>query len=83
MQEVLQYIEAAALLPPLVVLQALAKNPHLKLSVAKAYIERQLKSANMRIEADKNAIARYQGETATMRAEVHELKTQVQAVALL
>ena len=41
-QEVLAYIEERSLLPPMVVLQALAKNPHLTLAVVKGYIERQL-----------------------------------------
>lgn len=76
-QEVLGYIEAGSLLPPLVVLQALARNEHLKLSVAKGYIQRQLTNAGVRIEADRATIARYQSETAAMRAEVQELKTQV------
>lgn len=42
MQEVLGYVEAGNMLPPMVVLQALAKNPHLTLAVVKGYIERQL-----------------------------------------
>ena len=42
MQEVLAYVEERSLLPPMVVLQALAKNPHLTLAVVKGYIERQL-----------------------------------------
>ena len=41
-QEVLAYVEERNLLPPMVVLQALAKNPHLTLAVVKGYIERQL-----------------------------------------
>lgn len=37
MREVLAHIEAGGLLPPLVVLQALAANPALKLSVVKVH----------------------------------------------
>lgn len=75
--EVLRYVEAGALLPPLVVLQALAKNSHLRLDIVKAYIQRQLKGAAASIDADRSAITRFQTETAAMRAEVTELKTQV------
>ena len=46
MQEVLAYVEERSLLPPMVVLQALAKNPHLTLAVVKGYIERQLTQAS-------------------------------------
>ena len=44
-QEVLAHVEERSLLPPMVVLQALAKNPHLTLAVVKGYIERQLTQA--------------------------------------
>jgi hypothetical protein len=76
-REVLSYIEAGNLLPPLVVLQTLAKNPKLKLSVVKAYIARQLASENSRIEEDRKAITKYQTETAAMRSEIADIKTKV------
>ena len=38
----LAHIEAGALLPPLVVLQTLAANPHLNLAVVKGYMARTL-----------------------------------------
>ncbi len=41
-REVLAHIEAGALLPPLVVLQTLAVNPHLNLAVVKGYMARTL-----------------------------------------
>eukprot|EP00884_Botryococcus_braunii_P005454 jgi/Botrbrau1/1490/Bobra.178_3s0045.1 len=63
-KEVLSCIEAGNLLPPLVVLQALSKNPNLKLSVVKGYISRHLASENARIEEDRRAIAKYEAETA-------------------
>ena len=44
-QEVLAHIEAGDVLPPMVVLQALARNRHLTLAVVKGYIERQLTQA--------------------------------------
>ena len=76
-KEVLGHIEEGGLLPPLVVLQTLAANPRLKLSVVKSYMARQLAAESSSIEADRAAIARYQAETAGMRAEVTELRTKV------
>eukprot|EP00891_Asterochloris_glomerata_P006754 jgi/Astpho2/6754/e_gw1.00102.4.1_t len=75
-QEVLRHIEASNLMPPLVVLSTLAKNPQLKLSVVKGYIARQLKAESAHIEDDRAAIARYQQESAQMRADVEELKSK-------
>ena len=76
-REVLAHIEAGALLPPLVVLQTLAKNPQLKLSVVKDYAARTLSAEGAAVEEDRKAIARFQEETASMRAEITELKTKV------
>lgn len=77
MAAVLHHIEAGALLPPLVVLSILAKNPNLQLSVVKDYIARQLSAESSHIQEDRAQIAKYQQETAHMRAEVKELRTQV------
>ncbi len=41
-RELLAHIEAGGLLPPLVVLQALAPNRHLSLAVVKGYVARAL-----------------------------------------
>ena len=65
------------MLPPLVVLSILAKNPNLQLSVVKDYIARQLSAESSHIQEDRAQIAKYQQETAHMRAEVKELRTQV------
>ncbi len=73
----LAHIEAGALLPPLVVLQTLAKNPQLKLSVVKDYAARTLSSEGAMVEEDRKTIARFQEETASMRSEIMELKTKV------
>ncbi len=73
----LAHIEAGALLPPLVVLQTLAKNPQLKLSVVKDYAARTLSAEGAAVEEDRKAISRFQEETASMRAEITELKTKV------
>ena len=76
-REVLAHIEAGALLPPLVVLQTLAKNPQLKLAVVKDYAARTLSAEGAMVEEDRKTIARFQEETASMRAEITELKTKV------
>ena len=73
----LAHIEAGALLPPLVVLQALARNPQLKLAVVKDYAARTLAAEGAAVEGDRKAIARFEEETAAMRAEAAELKTKV------
>lgn len=72
------HIESGNLLPPLVILQILAKNPNLKLSLVKNYMARQLKAENASIEEDQCQIAKYEKETKAMRDEIHDLKTKVQ-----
>ena len=74
---VLHHIEAGNLLPPLVVLSILAKNPNLQLSIVKDYIARQLSAESAHIQEDRAQIAKYQQETAHMKAEVRELRTEV------
>ena len=74
---VLHHIETGNLLPPLVVLAILAKNPTLQLRVVKDYIARQLSAESAHIQEDRAQIAKYQQETAQMRAEVKELRTRV------
>ena len=66
------------MLPPLVILQILAKNPRLKLSLVKDYMARQLKAENASIEEDQRQISKYEQETKAMREEVQELRTKVQ-----
>ena len=75
--EVLQHVEAGNLLPPLVVLSILAKNSSMQLSTVKGYIGRQLTAESSHIQENRNQIAKYQQETAQMRAEIKELRTQV------
>ena len=73
----LQHVEAGNLLPPLVVLSILAKDPSLQLSTVKGYIGRQLTAESGHIQQDKAQIAKYQQDTAQMRTEIKELRTQV------
>lgn len=77
MSAVLRHIEAGNLLPPLVVLSILAKNSNLQLSIVKDYIARQLSAESAHIQEDRAQIAKYQQETAQIRAEVKERTTQV------
>ncbi|KAJ7570925.1 hypothetical protein O6H91_01G140100 [Diphasiastrum complanatum] len=81
-KEILVYIERDNLLPPLIVLQMLAKNQTLTLSVVKDYIARQLQEESRLIEEDRRAIEKYQEETVTMRAEVRELQSSARIFQL-
>lgn len=80
---VLHHVEAGNLLPPLVVLSILAKNPNLQLSIVKDYIARQLTAESAHIQEDRAQIAKYQQETVQMKAEVKELRTQVCQLAIV
>lgn len=73
--EVLQHIEAGRLLPPLLVVQALARNPRLQLGTVRGYLERALAADTAAIEEDRAQIDRLKEETAAMRAELEELTT--------
>lgn len=59
-KEVLAYIERDDILPPIIVLQTLARNPYLTLSVIKDYIARKLEQESKLIEEDRLAIDKYQ-----------------------
>lgn len=81
-REVLVHIERDNLLPPLIVLQKLSKNPKLTLSVVKDYIARQLQQETRLIEEDRKVIEKYQEETEAMRAEVRELRSHARIFQL-
>lgn len=74
--QVLQHIEQGELLPPLVVLQTLAKNKNLKVSIVKDYVARQLQMEGKEIAKDRDTISRLQVETSAMKAEAAKLKSQ-------
>ncbi|KAI0497698.1 hypothetical protein KFK09_020931 [Dendrobium nobile] len=59
-KEVLTYIERDDVLPPIVVVQLLSKNPCLTLSVVKDYIARRLEQESKLIEDDRKSIEKYQ-----------------------
>jgi tetratricopeptide (TPR) repeat protein len=81
-REVLVHIERDELLPPLIVLQKLSKNPNLTLAVVKEYVARQLQQETRLIEEDRKSIEKYQEETAAMRAEVQELRSHARIFQL-
>jgi vacuolar protein sorting-associated protein 11 len=62
-KEVLAYVEKDDILPPIVVLQTLSKNPCLTLSVVKDYIARKLEQESKLIEEDRRAIDKYKVST--------------------
>ncbi|KAG1366564.1 putative Vacuolar protein-sorting-associated protein 11 [Cocos nucifera] len=59
-KEVLSYIERDDILPPIVVLQTLSRNPCLALSVVKGYIARKLEQETKLIENDRKSTEKYQ-----------------------
>ncbi|KAJ0982171.1 hypothetical protein J5N97_010426 [Dioscorea zingiberensis] len=81
-REVLTYIEKDDILPPIIVLQTLAKNPYLTLSVVKDYIARKLEEESKLIEDDRKSIDKYQEETALMKKEIQDLRTNARIFQL-
>ena len=75
-QQVLKHIEQYRLLPPLIVLQMLAKNKNLTLSVVKDYVVRQLQDENATLDEDRKAISKYQLESQRMQEEVDRMRSQ-------
>ncbi|CAE5973991.1 unnamed protein product [Arabidopsis arenosa] len=81
-KEVLTYIERDDILPPIIVLQTLAKNPCLTLSVIKDYIARKLEQESKIIEEDRRAVEKYQETTKNMRKEIEDLRTNARIFQL-
>lgn len=81
-REVLTYIERDDILPPILVLQILSKNPCLTLSVIKDYIARKLEQESKLIEEDRRSIEKYQEETTSMRKEIQDLRTNARIFQL-
>ncbi|KAJ0982180.1 hypothetical protein J5N97_010435 [Dioscorea zingiberensis] len=83
-REVLTYIEKDDILPPIIVLQALAKNPYLTLSVVKDYIafESLKKNQNLlKMIASLLTSTRLE-ETALMKKEIQDLRTNARIFQL-
>ncbi|KAJ3671703.1 hypothetical protein LUZ60_007782 [Juncus effusus] len=81
-KEVLGFVEKEDVLPPILVLQTLAKNPCLTLSVVKDYIARKLEQESKFIEEDRKSIDKYKEETDLMRKEISDLQTNAKIFQL-
>ncbi|KAL3849162.1 hypothetical protein ACJIZ3_011044 [Penstemon smallii] len=81
-KEVLTYIERDDILPPIIVIQTLSRNPCLTLTVIKDYIARKLEQESNLIEEDRKAIEKYQEETSAMRKEIQDLRTNARIFQL-
>ncbi|KAJ4827545.1 Vacuolar protein sorting-associated protein 11 [Turnera subulata] len=81
-KEVLTYIERNDILPPIIVIQTLSRNPCLTLSVIKDYIARKLEQESKLIEEDRRAIEKYQEDTLAMRKEIQDLRTNARIFQL-
>ncbi|KAG2565669.1 hypothetical protein PVAP13_7NG132300, partial [Panicum virgatum] len=81
-KEVLTYIEKEDVVPHIVVLQTLSKNPCLTLSVVKDYIARKLEQESKFIEDDRKSIESDTEETELMKREIEDLKTNVKVFQL-
>uniref|UniRef100_A0A2P2J857 Vacuolar protein sorting-associated protein 11 homolog n=1 Tax=Rhizophora mucronata TaxID=61149 RepID=A0A2P2J857_RHIMU len=81
-KEVLTYVERDDILPPIIVLQTLSRNPCLTLSVVKDYISRKLEQESKLIEEDRRAIEKYQENTSAMRKEIQDLRTNARIFQL-
>ena len=77
-KEVLEHIEREEVLPPLVVLHTLSKNPRLKLKIVKEYIAKQIARDSRSIQQDRSEISRLQEESDALKKRIHELKTEPQ-----
>jgi len=74
--EVLTHIDKRNLLPPLLVIDALARNSTATLSVVKEYIIKRLQQENHTVTEDERRIAQYREDTQRMRGEIDELKSK-------
>ncbi|KAL5701144.1 Vacuolar protein sorting-associated protein 11 [Ranunculus cassubicifolius] len=81
-KEVLTYIEKDDILPPIIVIQTLSRNPCLTLSVVKDYIARKLDQESKFIEDDRTSIDKYQEETGLMKKEIQDLRTNARIFQL-
>ncbi|KAJ3086934.1 hypothetical protein HK102_012146 [Quaeritorhiza haematococci] len=74
--EVLETIDKKNLLPPLQVIQVLARNPAVTIGMVREYLVRRIEGERKLIEEDQKLIKGYQDETERMRHEIEEIKTQ-------
>eukprot|EP00210_Caulerpa_lentillifera_P001572 g1510.t1 len=77
-KEVLKHIEQEDVLPPLVVLQTLSKNPRLKLKIVKEYIAKQINRDSRSIQQDRAEIVKLKEDSDLLKSAIHKLKTEPQ-----
>jgi len=75
-QEVLHHIDRNQILPALLVIEMLAKNPVLSLSTIRPYILGQLGSSQKMIDDHNNAISHLKIDTDKMKSEIKELRSR-------
>ena len=75
-KEVLAHIDRRNLLPPLMVVDALARNSTATLAVVKDYITRRLSHENQNIAEDERLIRQYRQDTKRMQGEIETLKSE-------
>lgn len=73
---VIEKIEYHDVMPPVLVLQALAGNESLELSVVKDYIVRRIQAETLQIEEDIKYINDLQQKTIRIKSEIENHKTQ-------
>lgn len=76
LKELLMRIEATNVMPPLVVLPVLARNPHLRLELVRDYVTRALQAENRAIAADLEEAERLKTEVAKTEEAVRRLTTE-------
>lgn len=76
LKELLGRIEAQGVMPPLVVLPVLARNPHLRLELVKDCVSRALQAENRAIEADLEEAERLKAEVERAEADVQRVTTE-------
>mmetsp|Transcript_7679 Transcript_7679/g.18771 ORF Transcript_7679/g.18771 Transcript_7679/m.18771 type:complete len:426 (+) Transcript_7679:449-1726(+) len=74
-EEALDEVERLELLPPVQVLEELARNPSIPLAPARAFLLRYLQGVRLKRAEDERQARSHLAEVAAMRAELAELKT--------
>lgn len=76
LRELLARIESDGVMPPLAVLQVLARNPHLRLELARDYVIRALQAENRAIAADLEEVERLKEEVEKAESVAKRLTTE-------
>ncbi|KAJ3101070.1 Vacuolar protein sorting-associated protein 11 [Phlyctochytrium bullatum] len=74
LNEILDAIERKNLMPPLKVLEILAKNSAVTIGMVRDYVVRRMEAERRIVDESRKLIEQYRSETARMRAEIDELE---------